>query len=212
MNDQECLESIGASCVGVNLLRESATGERKTGVTKVGQHVQSDAELVDAVLAGDRTCFGPLVQRHERGVMAAALVILRDYHAAQDVLQETLLEAFQRLGTLRDGARFGSWVITIARNKARRRWRQRPKQQDARVPLDFVVGGNSQSDELLPALFDAVSELPQRQQQLVLLRYFDGLNMREIAETTGHPIGTVTKDLSRAHGRLRKMLAERDGS
>ena len=66
--------------------------------------MQTDAELVEAVLRGDRPSFAMLVQRHERAVMAAAMGILQDHHAAQDVAQDAFVSAYQQLGSLRDGA------------------------------------------------------------------------------------------------------------
>ena len=176
--------------------------------------MQTDAELVEAVLRGDRAAFALLVRRHERAVMATALGILQDHHAAQDVAQEALVSAYQQLGSLRDGARFGRWVLSIVGHRARRVARQRAKLPHVSVPLDSpllgvtTVGGNGRSDELLEELFRAVSRLPERQRRIVLLRYFDGLSVREVAEATGRPVGTVTKYLSRAHRRLRELLKD----
>ena len=166
----------------------------------------NDAELVDVVLRGDRASFAPLVQRHERVVMAVALGILRDQHAAQDVAQEAFLSAYRELGTLRSGARFGAWVLSIVRRRALRVARQRAKQSCDSVPLDALVAGDGQSNGLLEELLRAVDRLPEAQRHFVLLRYFDGLSVHEVAEATGRPVGTVTKYLSRAHGRLRQML------
>ncbi len=170
--------------------------------------MQTDAELVEAVLGGDRPSFALLVQRHERAVMAAALGILQDHHAAQDVAQEALVSAYQQLGSLRGGARFGRWVLSIVRHRARRVARQRAKLPHVSVPMDSLVGDNGRSDELLEELFRAVSRLPERQRRIVLLRYFDGLSVREVAEATGRPVGTVTKYLSRAHRRLHQLLKD----
>jgi len=68
--------------------------------------VQSDADLVEAVLGGDRASFEVLVRRHERAVLGVALGILRDFHAAQDAVQESFVAAYEQLGTLRDAPRF----------------------------------------------------------------------------------------------------------
>lgn len=99
-------------------------------------------------------------------------------------------------------------MLSIVRHRARRVARQRAKLPHGSVPLDSLVGGNGRSDELLEELFRAVSRLPERQRRIVLLRYFDGLSVREVAEATGRPVGTVTKYLSRAHRRLRQLLKD----
>ena len=168
----------------------------------------TDAELVEAVLQGDQASFAPLVQRHERAVMGTALAVLQDYFEAQDVAQEAFVAAYQQLATLRSGARFGPWVLSIARHRARRVARRRTKQQYIFVPLDSLVSGNGQSDELLEELLRAVCRLPERQRWFILLRYFDGLSVREVAEATACPVGTVTKYLSRAYKRLRELLKD----
>jgi len=172
--------------------------------------VQTDAELVEAVLRGDQASFAPLVERHERAVMGTVLAVLPDHAAAQDVAQDAFVTAYQQLATLRSGTRFGPWVISIARHRARRVARRRAKQHYVSMPLDSLVGGNGngQSDELLEELFGAMSRLSERQRRFVLLRYFDGLSVNEVAEATGRPVGTVTKYLSRAHKRLRELLKD----
>lgn len=76
--------------------------------------VASDAELVALVRRGQVEAFGQLAERYERSLLAAVLVNVHDVHAAEDVVQETLLLAFQRLGTLRDEGKFGPWLMQIA--------------------------------------------------------------------------------------------------
>jgi DNA-directed RNA polymerase specialized sigma24 family protein len=76
-----------------------------------------DAELVARVRQGDVEAFGPLAQRYERTLLAAALAQMRDIHAAEDVVQGALLCAFQRLSTLRDMSKFGPWLMQIARRQ-----------------------------------------------------------------------------------------------
>lgn len=86
----------------------------------------SDAQLVDAVLAGDREAFSDLVRRYERAVRACALVVVRDRHKAEDVAQDSFVAAFTKLATLRDGAMFGPWVLRIARHQGIQWLRRRP--------------------------------------------------------------------------------------
>jgi predicted RNA polymerase sigma factor len=87
-------------------------------VMQVEKGVQSDSELVQAVLAGDRRAYERLFERHERSVLAAALAVLGNYHAAQDVAQEAFVKAYRSLGGLRKKSSFGPWVRKIARREA----------------------------------------------------------------------------------------------
>ena len=80
--------------------------------------MRSDAELVNAVLAGERESFATLVSRYERAVLAETLAVLRDYHRAQDVAQEAFVAAFERLAGLPEPRAFGSRLLQIARRRA----------------------------------------------------------------------------------------------
>jgi len=75
-----------------------------------------DARLVRSTLAGNKDAFGRLVERHLPTVEAVAFAYTRNRTDAEDVSQETFLSAYQSLDTLRECAKFGSWVATIARN------------------------------------------------------------------------------------------------
>ena len=89
--------------------------------------MNSDSELVNAVLDGEREAYAVLVARYERAVRATALAVLRDHHAAQDVAQEAFVSAYEKLGRLRKPATFGGWVIAIARNTALTAGRRRSR-------------------------------------------------------------------------------------
>ncbi|SIO40388.1 RNA polymerase sigma factor, sigma-70 family [Singulisphaera sp. GP187] len=89
--------------------------------------MQTDAEIVLAVLRGDREAFAALVARHERAVWATAWRILRDNHTAADAGQEAFLQAFHRLGDLRRPEQFGVWLLRIARRESLRLARRRAR-------------------------------------------------------------------------------------
>ena len=86
--------------------------------------MNSDAELIDLVQAGDVEAFAVLVRRYERLVRATVLRAVHDRHVAEDVVQDTFLSGFESLGTLRNASKFGSWLLAIARNQAARHARQ----------------------------------------------------------------------------------------
>ena len=79
-----------------------------------------DADLVRAVLAGERTAFPELIARYQRAACAVAWPVLHDRHAAEDAAQEAFLTAYLQLPRLRDPAAFGGWLLRIARQKAAR--------------------------------------------------------------------------------------------
>jgi RNA polymerase sigma-70 factor (ECF subfamily) len=175
--------------------------------------VLSDSELVDRARGGDVESFGALIGRYERNVLAVALTELRDIHAAEDAAQDALLLAFQRLATLNDGSRFGAWLIQIARRQAVESGRKRRllvvpgDELSERDATDAPPQDRVDREHLLTL----VGGLPDHERVLIGLRFFDGHDLAAIAEITGRPIGTVTKQLSRAMARLRALLEKEDG-
>jgi RNA polymerase sigma-70 factor (ECF subfamily) len=164
------------------------------------QGMQSDSELVQAVLQGDRQAFGRLFERHERSVLAVALAVLGNYHAAQDVAQEAFETAYTKLGGLRK----------IARHEAMAAW-CRTKQAAEQGSAAPEPGGPSDDgcvDEQTRLLLEAVVRLPKHEQEVLTLYYFEGHPVRTISEITGRPVGTVTMQLSRARARLYRWLKE----
>lgn len=164
-----------------------------------------DAQLVDRVRLGDAEAFGQLAERYERSLLAIALAKVRNFHEAEDIVQSTLLVAFRRLGALHDGAKFGPWLMQIARSQGVESIRAR------RIPVSVPLSGTGHHGVDAHAqiwienehLLSLVARLPEHEGVLIGLRYFDGHSMAEIAEISGRPLGTVTKQLSRAVARLR---------
>jgi RNA polymerase sigma-70 factor, ECF subfamily len=166
----------------------------------------SDTQLVARVRLGDVEAFGQLTERYERSLLAIALAKVRNFHEAEDVVQATLLLAFRRLGTLRDESKFGPWLMQIARNQVVEAVRAR------RIPASIPLNGpehhknddaNTQIRIENEYLLSLVARLPEHENMLIGLRYFDGHSMAQIAAISSRPLGTVTKQLSRAIARLR---------
>ena len=172
---------------------------------------QSDAQLVQEILAGHRKRYALLVQRYERQVRAAAIRIVRQTHAADDVAQEAFLRAWQRLPQLRNPKAFGPWLIKITRRCALDSLRQQPTMSNAEH-LDQMADPslNGRLDEKHALLLEAVDRLPKAQRQVIMLRYFGPHSVRDVATIVGRSVGTVTKQLSRAHRRLKTQYKESD--
>jgi RNA polymerase sigma-70 factor, ECF subfamily len=174
--------------------------------------VLSDSQLVERVRRGDVESFGALCRRYERSVLALALAELRDIHTAEDVTQATLLLAFQRLVTLRNASKFGPWLLQIARRQVIEAARKRQVPVPAgRRPLEPAAPDATAPDwREKERLLKLIDRLPARERVLISLRFFDGHSMAEIAEITARPVGTVTKQLSRAVARLRSSFQKED--
>jgi RNA polymerase sigma-70 factor (ECF subfamily) len=169
--------------------------------------VQTDAELVKAVLNGEKHVFAELVRRYERPVRAVALDVLGDYHSATDVSQDAFVRAYERLAGLRKPEAFGPWLMKITRRCALDSVRRRPKKTRLKIKIAAAIENpDGRLDEDKQSLLAAVVKLPGSEKQVVMLRYFGDNSINDVANLLGRSVGTVTKQLSRAHKRLRRIL------
>ena len=169
--------------------------------------MQSDAELVKAVLTGQKEAFAALVKRYERSARAVALHVLGDYHSAADISQDAFVTAYENLPALRKTEAFGPWLMKITRRCALDATRRRPKE----APLEKTViaaieNPDGRLDEEKQRLLAAVAKLPKAEKQVVMLHYFSGHSVTDVAAICSRSIGTVTKQLSRARIHLRNIL------
>ena len=176
-------------------------------------NAQRDSDLIRAVLDHEcPTAYSLLVKRYERLVWTVAWQILRDYHATQDVTQETFLIAHKNLADLHKPEYLGSWLSTIARREAQRVGNQRKNVEFS--PLEDIAGRDSarSPNEDIQPLLVAISGLPDHERDVIALRYFNGHSIAEVAHQLDRPIGTVTKQLSRAVKRLQSRCADEQSS
>ena len=169
--------------------------------------MRTDAELVSAVLDGDKQIFAELVKRYERPVRAVALDVLNDYHLAADVSQETFVKAYENLRALRRPVAFGPWLMKIARRNALELARRKTNENQ----LEIKIAGATENpdgrlDEKKQKLLTAVVKLPKAEQQVIMLRYLSENSVNDVAQMLNRSVGTVTKQLSRARIRLRRIL------
>jgi len=169
--------------------------------------VQTDAELVKAVLNGQKHSFAELVKRYERPVRGVALDVLGDYHSATDVSQDAFVRAYERLAGLRKPDSFGPWLMKITRRCALDSVRRKPKEARLETKISAAIEKpNGRLDEDKQRLLAAIVKLPWAEKQAVMLRYFGNNRVNDVAKILGRSTGTVTKQLSRARTRLRKKL------
>ena len=171
--------------------------------------MRSTADLVIAAQSEDRRAFSELVRRYERAVVSTAWSVLNDFHAAQDVAQDSFVIAFRQLGTLRNARTFGPWLLTLTRREAVRCARQ------SRVTVSIDSVAETVLATTAPAwsqeqdhLAQAIGRLPEHEREVVSFHYLEGYSAGEVAALTGRPVSTITKQLSRAVGRLRQRLSK----
>jgi RNA polymerase sigma-70 factor (ECF subfamily) len=188
----------------------------------------SDEALMEAFSEGDRAAFETLVARHGRGLFNFLLRSVRTPHRAEELLQEVLLRVVRSKGRYRRSARFTTWVYTIARNltvdeSRRARFRDhesldaptRGRGGDSgmdrlsriaaeQVPTDMAA----EAPSLRKRLRAAISDLPDDQREVFLMRQIGGMSFREIGEIVSAPENTVKSRMRYALEKLRGELAD----
>jgi RNA polymerase sigma-70 factor (ECF subfamily) len=168
--------------------------------------VESDETLVRRARKGDREAFSRLVERYERSALAVAGAVLGSREETRDAVQDAFLTAFEnRLWFPRN---FGAWFLQITRRHAFARRRRSPgARRRELVPLPADVAEDPPRESTLSNdLLEVIARLPEQECAVVTLRHIQELSVAEIASMTGRPVGTVTKQLSRADGRLLAVL------
>lgn len=166
--------------------------------------------LVEQARAGDAGARRALYTQHVDQVFRTVRGMLRSDADAEDVTQDALLTVLTSLGRYspRTGARFATWVTTIAINTVRRRFRRRRPELTATGELPETAGemvdpiGDLDRARQRRALLVALGELPERERTIVSLRYGAELNASEIAAIAGLEAATVRKTLERTRTRL----------
>lgn len=172
--------------------------------------IPSDSELIARIVAhDDRLAFGELVQRHQSAVRRFLRHLTRgDAAWADDLAQETFLQAYRALARFAGRARFATWLLGIAHHKFRNARRRRREVPRAALPDDetAVPAGSRQAD-LQQDLDAALAQLSPDEQTAVHVCYQQGLSHREAADLLACPLGTLKTHLARSKEKLRHLLA-----
>ena len=153
----------------------------------------------------DRERFVAQVTELQETLYRTARSILRNEQDAQDAVQEAVTQAFARLHTLRDPAKFKPWLLRILVNTCYGACRRRRSTVYLEAVEETLAAPQSDCEERM-SLWSAVMRLPEEQKAVVTLFYYEDLPLRAISEVLGVTQGTVKTRLSRARGRLRQML------
>ncbi|MDD4297619.1 MAG: RNA polymerase sigma factor [Ruminiclostridium sp.] len=154
-------------------------------------------------------------------VYKKAFFILSDVELAKDATQETFIRAFLKLDTLEDKSRFRYWVIAIAANVCKRMLKQRITYKQNNIPIyddegnlksyipelvDFNVPERIyENTEIRQKLKQCMRELDIETEQIIIMRFYAGLSIKEIAKCMIMKEGTVKSTIHRA----KKKIAEK---
>lgn len=184
------------------------------------------ATLAEAVLRGDEAAFDRFATEARRRLYRFGQLMCGQREDAEDVLQETLLQAFRKLHTLETPAAVQGWLFRVARNAClmkRRRSRFAPKQElplEEFLPMRGPDGQPQVTDwsalpevaamntELRERLSAAIRKLPPIYRMALVMRDVEGLTAEEAAHALGVNHNVLKTRLHRARLAVRKDLAE----
>ena len=173
--------------------------------------MQCDEELVAGALAGGPEAFEPIVRRYQDAVFGVALSRVRSFHDAEDVAQGAFVEAFQRIGTLKDPARLAAWLRSITIHRAidhlrRARETTGSEEMDKREDGGWTPHVEVERRELRERVLAAIAGLSKTQRETTTLFYINGYSVEEVAGIQEVPAGTVKRRLHDARERLKEEM------
>jgi len=165
--------------------------------------------LVEQAMAGDHDAFAELARARIGRLYAIAVLILRDPGRAEDATQEALVAAWRDLAALRDPDRFDAWLRRLLVRACYRESRQARSHPtiDVYVPsIEPAVDDGSLAMAERDEIERGFRRLDPDQRAVIVLHYYVGLPVPEVADALGIPVGTAKSRLHRATRALRSAL------
>ncbi len=190
--------------------------------------VDNTIELIRRILSGDDEAFSLLMRKHQKGVHALIWRKIGDFYIAEELTQDTFIQAYKKLGTLKDPRRFKGWLYVIA-NRRCLNWIKRNKAK--MNALDMQSLENTLSEEIEEASYvhhtshqreteitqyrrnlvkTLLQELPESDRTIVTLYYLGKMTTKEIGKFLGVSVNTVKSRLRRARKRLQEEALVRE--
>ena len=176
---------------------------------------KNDVQLISKILEGDDTAFSTLVEKYQKGIHALVWRKIGDFHYAEEITQDTFLNAYKNLSTLKEPSQFAGWLYVIA-NRLCINWNQRNKskmQSLASTPMEKIERSSynrymleqreAEATERRHRLVkNLLEKLPESERTVMTLYYLGGMKSKEIGKFLGVSVHTVTSRLHRARKRL----------
>jgi RNA polymerase sigma-70 factor (ECF subfamily) len=169
--------------------------------------------LVAQTLAGDTRAFAQLIQRHRPWVQRKAWASAHQREEAEDLVQDIFCRALEQLPHLRDPARFGPWLGSIATRIIASHWRQRECWQ--RIATEIAARHAPEPElpdqlcekrDLQRSLQQGLAQMPKAHRRALLLYYFEYLNSNELAPLLGLSPAGAKDHLNKGRQYLRRHL------
>ena len=179
--------------------------------------LEDDVQLIRKTLLGDDSAFAALVEKYQKGVHGLIWRKIGDFHHAEEITQDTFLQAYKKLETLRDPKSFAGWLYVIA-NRLSINWIQRSKPKTAMQSLEdtsiveieessYTYHVSEQREtEVAKHRSDVVKKLlgklPESERTVVTLHFLGEMTTKEIGNFLGVSVNTIKSRLRRGRERL----------
>ena len=181
------------------------------------RYISNDAEAIRLCQEGNRQAYGFLVERYKERAYYSALGFLRSRDAALDISQDAFVRAFRAIKRFEPGKKFFTWYYQNLRNLCLNFLRDKKRHARSFSEMDDYeisaladdeqdASDLAEHNELKRALWAAMDELKPREREIIVLKDFQDLSYKEIAEILEVPIGTVMSRLFNARKALKAKI------
>jgi len=165
----------------------------------------TDTELVEQCLAGKTEAFDELIQRHQDPVFNLLMKLTGNWHEAGDLTQEAFIRAYRKLGSYDPQFSFKNWVIAIAVNLAKNRFRsffrRRRIEEQTSGPVESTA-----ADPRVELVDQALAQLPDTLRVPIVLKHMEGYSYEEIAQTLNIGVSAAKMRVARAREELVRRI------
>jgi RNA polymerase sigma factor (sigma-70 family) len=183
----------------------------------------SDQELINLYIQGNHSCLEDLISRHKNKIFSYILTVVKDRHLAEDLFQDTFMKVINTIksGNYKEEGKFIQWAMRIAHNLTIDYFRKSKRfptvenggEYDIFETLNMMDRSVEQRlvfDQVLKDVRRLVDYLPPEQRQVVLMRHYEDLSFKEIADQTDVSINTALGRMRYALINLRKLIKDKD--
>jgi RNA polymerase sigma-70 factor (ECF subfamily) len=188
-------------------------GHRRGGGIQTNAAQAADTYLVQRAQEGYLDAYAELVDRHGALAYRVALRLLGNHHDAEDVAQEALVLAWQRLPGFKAESSYSTWLYRIVTRRALNRIARTPAADSLDLVTDVAdsaegPAGDVERNLTVDAVTAAVAALPAPQRVAIVLHHFEGLSNEEVARITGSTVAAVRSNLFRGRRTLTRTLQD----
>lgn len=179
--------------------------------------LEIEQSLVARIKKGEREAFAELVRLYQKKIFTVAYGFFRDRDDALEIVQETLMRVYAKIGSYQPDHSLQSWIYRLTRNLCvdyYRKYAKKRKLEDGleSVPTRQLASADNcqavyESRQISAAIDRAVENLSWRQKEVFSLKYHQGMKLRQVAEIMAISIGTVKALHHRALKRIKREVA-----